>query len=117
MKNREIEGKSHFEQEAPYFHFALGPAYYVASSDAQPSGTMCEGSEQFLSVHLESLRMGGLMEKEKCIVEARVCTQFAFDIFIVTYTLCFRQWMTTHPLWGMDNVPYTEENLKPLLEV
>lgn len=45
-----------FELEAPYFHFALGPANDVGSLQAELLGTMCKGSGQFISMYLEALQ-------------------------------------------------------------
>lgn len=45
-----------FELEAPYFPFAWGPANDVGSLQAEPLGTMCKGSGQFISMYLEALQ-------------------------------------------------------------
>lgn len=44
------------KEKSLYFPFARGPANDVGSPQAEPLGTMCKGSGQFISMYLEALQ-------------------------------------------------------------
>ena len=81
-----------FEKELHIFiwHWAL--QIVLASSDAQPLGATCKGSEQFLCVHLQTLlTVGSPTGRTEC--EVTVCTPclpltyLLYDIFVVSQVM------------------------------
>lgn len=77
-----------FELEVPYFHFALGPANGVGGLQAEPLGTTCKGSGQFIPMYLGALQRWAPGEgKADCAAQTALSDGPGW---ISMHILCFR---------------------------